>query len=400
MDPYITEWLNLALRFVHLITGIAWIGASFYFVWLDNHLEKPPSWKSDQGIGGDLWAIHGGGFYEVAKYKHAPQQMPELLHWFKWEAYSTWLSGFALLSLMFYLGADIYLIDPSVAELSQRQAILIGVGAIAGGWIVYDLLCRTKLAEHGLILGLILMALTTALSYFLSQTFSARGAFIHVGAVIGTVMAGNVFFTIMPSQRALVASVEKGEAVDPSWGAKAKLRSTHNTYATLPLLFIMISNHYPMIFNHQHNWAVLMVIFVISAAVRQYFVARHKGQQNVLVLIAAAILAIALAIAIAPKPSAPSTQGMPVAAIDIAKVKNIIIERCSVCHSQQPSDDVFTVAQGGVELDTLEQMRRWSPRIQARAIDAKDMPFMNKTAMTPQERNYLANWIAQGASLE
>jgi len=397
MDPYITEWLNLALRFAHVITGIAWIGASFYFVWLDNHLEKPPQWKSDKGIGGDLWAIHGGGFYEIAKYKQAPEKMPQLLHWFKWEAYSTWLTGFVLLALMFYVGADIYLIDPSVADLSQGTAIAIGLGVIVGGWVIYDVLCRTKLAQHSLVLGLILMALVTVLSYFLSVTFSARGAFMHVGAVIGTIMAGNVFFTIMPSQRALVASVEKGEAVDPTWGAKAKLRSTHNTYATLPLIFIMISNHYPMIFNHQHNWAVLMVVFVITAAIRQYFVAKHKGEQNVLVLVAAGVLTLGLAIAIAPKGVNVESN---VGAVEIAKVKSIINERCTVCHSKANSDTVFTTAQGGVILDTLDDMARWAPRIQARAIDAKDMPFMNKTKITDPERVYLAQWIAQGAAIK
>lgn len=399
MDPYISEWLNLILRFAHVITGIAWIGASFYFVWLDNHLEQPPSWKSDQGIGGDLWAIHGGGFYEIAKYRHAPAKMPQLLHWFKWEAYATWLTGFGLLSLMFYVGADIYLIDPGVAQLTQTQAILIGLGVIAGGWIVYDLLCRTKLAEHGLVLGLILMALATGLSYGLSETFSARGAFIHVGTVIGTIMAGNVFFIIMPSQRALVTSVEQGEPVDPSWGARAKLRSTHNTYATLPLVFIMISNHYPMIFNHQYNWLVLMVIFAITAAIRQYFVAKHTGDQNAMVLVAAAVITLALAVFIAPKSATPALD-VDASAIDLTRVSNIINSRCRSCHSSTPTDEVFTVAQGGVTLDDLAQMSRWAPRIQARAIDAKDMPLMNKTNITASERNYIARWIAQGAPVK
>jgi len=399
MDPYITEWLNLILRFAHVITGIAWIGASFYFVWLDNHLEKPPQWKTDKGIGGDLWAIHGGGFYEVAKYKHAPEQMPKLLHWFKWEAYSTWLTGFVLLALMFYLGAETYLIDPSVSEISPALAITIGLASIAGGWLVYDLLCRTKLSEHSVVLGIILMVLICGLSYVLSQTFSARGAFMHVGAVVGTIMAGNVFFTIMPSQRALVSSVEKGEPVDPSWGAKAKLRSTHNTYATLPLIFIMISNHYPMIFNHQYNWALLMVIFVITAAIRQYFVAKHKGNENKMVLVAAALLTIALMIAIAPKKVEKSAQAQQ-NTIEAAQVKSIINERCTACHSKKNTDQIFTVAQSGVILDTLDDMKRWAPRIQARAIDAKDMPFINKTKMTDDERIYIAQWIAQGAPLK
>ena len=396
MDPYITEWLNLILRFAHVITGIAWIGASFYFVWLDNQLEKPPQWKTDKGIGGDLWAIHGGGFYEVAKYKHAPEQMPKLLHWFKWEAYSTWLTGFVLLALMFYLGAETYLIDPSVSDISPTLAISIGLASIAGGWLIYDLLCRTKLSDHGVALGIILMILICGLSYALSQTFSARGAFMHVGAVVGTIMAGNVFFTIMPSQRALVSSVEKGEPVDPSWGAKAKLRSTHNTYATLPLIFIMISNHYPMIFNHQYNWAVLMVIFVITAAIRQYFVAKHKGNENKMVLVVAALLTIGLMVVIAPK-KLDLTEQVQLNTIELSKVKNIINERCTACHSKKNSDSIFTVAQGGVILDTLDDMKRWSPRIQARAIDAKDMPFINKTKMTEEERIYIAKWFAQGA---
>lgn len=396
MDPYITEWLNLILRFAHVITGIAWIGASFYFVWLDNHLEKPPQWKTDKGIGGDLWAIHGGGFYEVAKYKHAPEQMPKLLHWFKWEAYSTWLTGFVLLALMFYLGAETYLIDPSVSDISPTLAISIGLASIAGGWLIYDLLCRTKLSDHGVALGIILMILICGLSYALSQTFSARGAFMHVGAVVGTIMAGNVFFTIMPSQRALVSSVEKGEPVDPSWGAKAKLRSTHNTYATLPLIFIMISNHYPMIFNHQYNWAVLMVIFVITAAIRQYFVAKHKGNENKMVLVVAALLTIGLMVVIAPK-KLDLTEQVQLNTIELSKVKSIINERCTACHSKKNSDSIFTVAQGGVILDTLDDMKRWSPRIQARAIDAKDMPFVNKTKMTEEERIYIAQWIAHGA---
>jgi len=397
MDPYITEWLNLALRFAHVITGIAWIGASFYFVWLDNHLQKPPQWKDDRGIIGDLWAVHGGGFYEIAKYKHGPEKMPEILHWFKWEAYSTWLTGMVLLSLMFYVGADIYLIDPSVAQLSQGMAIAIGVGVIVGGWVVYDLLCRTKLASNGLVLGLILMVLITALSYYLSQTFSARGAFMHVGAVIGTIMAGNVFFTIMPSQRALVDCVTRGVAADPSWGAKAKLRSTHNTYLTLPLIFIMISNHYPMIFNHQYNWAVLMAVFVITALIRQYFVARHKGNQRLIVPILATVLTIALAVIIAPK---KSQQHDTAERIEPAKVKEIINARCTTCHSKNNSDNVFITAQGGIVLDTLDDMARMAPRIQARAVDAKDMPFMNKTKITPEERDYLAQWIAQGAVIK
>ena len=394
MDPYLTDWLNLILRFAHVITGIAWIGASFYFVWLDNHLQKPPQAKLDQGIKGDLWAIHGGGFYEVAKYQLAPPQMPQTLHWFKWEAYTTWITGFFLLVLMYYVCAESYLIDPRVADLSQWQAIGIGVGAIVVGWLVYDILCQTKLSEHGVILGLLLMVLATALAYGLTQVFSARGAYIHMGAIIGTIMAGNVFRVIIPGQKALVAAVEKGEAPESHWAVKAKLRSTHNTYTTLPLLFIMISNHYPMTYNHSYNWAVLIAIMIITAAVRQYFVARHFGKQNPLVLVAAAIGLVALAVAIAPKPVAVANTS---AVIDVPKVETVLRDRCATCHSATPTDAMFPAAPGGVLLDTLEQMQQWAPRIKARSVDAPDMPFMNKTQMTDEERALVGQWVAAGA---
>lgn len=394
MDPYLNEWLNLIIRFAHLITGIAWIGASFYFVWLDNHLEKPPQEKLDKGIGGDLWAIHGGGFYEVAKYKLAPPKMPSTLHWFKWEAYTTWITGFLLLTLMYYVGAESYLIDKRVADLTQFQAIALGLGAIIVGVGSYEALVRTKLRNHGIILGLILIAVATALSYGLTQVFSARGAYIHMGAIIGTIMAGNVFFGIMPSQRALVKAVEAGNAPDPAFGLNAKVRSTHNTYTTLPIIFIMISNHYPMTYNHSANWLVLIAIILITAAVRQYFVLRHFGKQKPLVLVAAVVATIALAFAIAPRSTEISAeQKQQVVSND--QVVQIIEQRCSSCHSNNNTDDIFKTAQAGVIFNDLEAIKQWAPRIKARVIDAKDMPFMNKTAMSDEERTKLAIWLAQ-----
>jgi len=396
MDPYITEWLNLIIRFAHLITGIAWIGASFYFVWLDNHLEKPPAWKDEKGISGDLWAIHGGGFYEVAKYKLAPPQMPTTLHWFKWEAYTTWITGFLLLSLMFYVGADAYLIDKRVADLTQFEAIAIGIGSIVVGVGSYELLVRTKLKNHGLLLGIILILLATALSYGLTQVFSARGAYMHIGAIIGTIMAGNVFFGIMPSQRALVKAVEEGTRPDPAYGLNAKLRSTHNTYTTLPILFIMISNHYPMTYNHQANWIILVAIILITAAVRQYFVLRHFGKQKPMILVGAVIATVGLAYAIAPKKLAIDNAEQQ-AQVSITQVQQIIEQRCASCHSDKPTDEVFTVAPGGVIFNDMTAISQWAPRIKARTIDSHDMPFMNKTQMTDEERQTLALWIAQGA---
>jgi len=396
MDPYINEWLNLVIRFAHLITGIAWIGASFYFVWLDNHLENPPQWKKDKGIGGDLWAIHGGGFYEVAKYKLAPEKMPTTLHWFKWEAYTTWITGFLLLSLMFYVGAESYLIDKRVADLTQWQAIALGLGSIVVGVGCYEILVRTKLKNHGVILGIILIVLATALSYGLTQIFSARGAYMHMGAIIGTIMAGNVFFGIMPSQRALVNAVEQGKAPDAKFGLNAKLRSTHNTYTTLPVIFIMISNHYPMTFNHSANWLVLIAIILITAAVRQYFVLQHFGKQKPLVLVGAVVAAIVLAFAIAPT-TTKLTEEQKQQSVDITQVQSIITERCGSCHADTPTDEVFTIAPAGIIFSDDASIKQWAPRIKARVIDAKDMPFMNKTNMTDEERNTLAIWLAKNS---
>jgi uncharacterized membrane protein len=393
MDPYINEWLNLVIRFAHLITGIAWVGASFYFVWLDNHLETPPQEKADKGIGGDLWAIHGGGFYEVAKYKLAPPKMPATLHWFKWEAYTTWITGFLLLSLMFYVGAESYLIDKRVADLTQWQAIGLGLGSIVVGVGIYELMVRTKLRNHGIILGLILFVVATALSYGLTQIFSARGAYMHMGAIIGTIMAGNVFFGIMPSQRALVKAVEEGKAPDPAYGLNAKVRSTHNTYTTLPIIFIMISNHYPMTFNHSANWLVLMAIVLITAAVRQYFVLRHFGKQKPLILVASVVATVVLAVAIAPRSVEISAEQKQQIVTD-TQVTQIIEQRCGTCHAENPTDDVFTIAPAGLVFSDIDTIKQWGPRIQARVIDAKDMPFMNKTEMTDEERTQLAIWLA------
>ena len=393
MDPYINEWLNLVIRFAHLITGIAWVGASFYFVWLDNHLQTPPQEKADKGIGGDLWAIHGGGFYEVAKYKLAPPKMPATLHWFKWEAYTTWITGFLLLSLMFYVGAESYLIDKRVADLTQWQAIGLGLGSIVVGVGIYELLVRTKLRNHGIILGLILFVVATALSYGLTQVFSARGAYMHMGAIIGTIMAGNVFFGIMPSQRALVKAVEEGKAPDPAYGLNAKVRSTHNTYTTLPIIFIMISNHYPMTFNHSANWLVLMAIILITAAVRQYFVLRHFGKQKPLILVASGVATVVLAVAIAPRSVEISAEQKQQVVTD-TQVTQIIEQRCGTCHAENPTDDIFTIAPAGLVFSDIDTIKQWGPRIKARVIDAKDMPFMNKTGMTDDERTQLAIWLA------
>ncbi|CAH0991382.1 hypothetical protein SIN8267_01485 [Sinobacterium norvegicum] len=396
MDAYIIDSMNLIVRFLHVITGVAWIGASFYFVWLDNNLENPPQWKKDKGIGGDLWAIHGGGFYEVAKYKLAPEKMPETLHWFKWEAYTTWLTGILLMSIMFYLGADTYLIDTSKADISQGTAIAIGLTSLFGSFVLYELLCRTPLANYGLTFGIICLVYITAMAYGLSLIFSDRGAYMHVGALIGTVMAGNVFNAIMPAQRALVAAVTEGSAPDPKFGAKAKFRSTHNTYATLPLIFIMISNHYPMTYGHQYGWLILAAICTITAFARHYFILKHRGIQKPSIIVFSAALFIALLVVIAPKPPAAVDAGTP--KVSFASVNTIIEQRCVACHSDAPT--LMPTAQGGVKLDQPALIKKWAPRIQARAINTHDMPLGNMTQMTDEERASLATWISQGANID
>jgi len=396
MDSYVIDWISLILRWLHLITGIAWIGASFYFIWLDNSLQDPPAWKKEKGIKGDLWAVHGGGIYEVAKYHGAPEAMPTHLHWFKWEAYSTWLTGMLLLAVVYYLGADAYLIDPRVADLSAVQATGIGVTFLVGSWMLYSLLCSSALARSGWLLGAVLLAVGAALAWALSSVFSGRGAYIHFGAIIGTLMVGNVFRVIMPGQRLLVGALERGEAPDPAWGARAKLRSTHNTYLTLPLLFIMISNHYPMTYGHSLNWLILLAIVVITAIARQFFILRHKGVTRPSILVASAAATLVLAVLIAPRPASVEAPALSGAAL-ATRAQGIIRTHCAGCHAAEPTDEAFNAAPGGVMLDTVDAMVQWAPRIKARSVDSHDMPLMNKTGMTLEERAIVGRWVDAGA---
>lgn len=399
METYLLDWLALIVRWLHLITGIAWIGASFYFIWLDNSLQDPPAWKKERGIKGDLWAVHGGGIYEVAKYHGAPERMPETLHWFKWEAYSTWLTGMALLAILYYLGADTYLIDPQVAALAPAQAVGLGMAFIAGSWVAYMALCASPVARHGLLLAVVLLLFGGVIVWGLTGLFSGRGAYIHFGAIIGTIMVGNVFAVIMPGQRRLVGALENGDPVDPRWGLRAKLHSTHNTYLTLPLLFIMISNHYPMTYGHSLNWLVLLFIVLITAGARQYFVLRHHGRQRPWMLGAAMAATLLLALWMAPRP-APSSDVADESASDLAhRAVAVVRHHCTGCHAAAPTDEAFSAAPAGVVLDEPGQMRRWAARIKARSIDTHDMPFMNKTGMTIDERQLLARWIAAGTPL-
>jgi len=413
MSVFIVDWLNLVLRWAHVITGVAWIGASFYFIWLDNSLEEPSKENGRKGIGGQLSAIHGGGFYEVGKYKLAPALLPSNLHWFKWEAYSTFITGFLLFVLMFYIGAESYLIDNSKMELSVFQAIAISLAVFVVGWLVYDQLCKTRLANNGWLLAVVLLILIAFLSWGLGEIFSARATFMQIGALIGSCMTANVFFVIIPGQKALVKAVTAGEQPQAHYVKASKLRSVHNNYLTLPVIFLMISNHYPMTYGHPQAWLVLIAILLIGAWTRHFFNLKHKGIIKPSILVSAAVALMALAWVISPSlPTKAPTQtsvatpvqnasgeaiedDLKVEIVPTAQALSIVQQRCASCHSQSPTDDIFVVAPGGVMLETEDQMKQWSSRILARTVLTKSMPFMNKTKMTDEERQLLASWIQQ-----
>lgn len=437
------DWLSLFTRWFHVVAGVAWIGASFYFIWLDNNLREPPNDKKAQGIKGDLWAIHGGGFYEVAKYAQGPQTMPEKLHWFKWEAYSTWLSGIALLVLVYYFGASAYLIDPSVMALTPVVAILMGLGFIVGGFGVYEIACRSSLAHHPKWFGLALAVFITFACWLASLFFSGRGAYIHVGALVGTIMVANVLLVIMPSQRKMVQAVSSNQAIDPAWGAGAKLRSVHNNYFTLPLLFIMISNHYPQTYQHDMNWLVLALLMAVSAWIRHFFNLKHHGVIKPSILVSGFLAMLMIAVWVSWPTARPTVAVTATSAEDNsmnsaehsraegnnaeensakknaekaanlglinnltdnlanqipeqqAKIENLIVTHCRSCHASNPTSDIFKVAPSGVVFDNWQNIQRYKAQIIHRTTVTRDMPFLNKTGMTEIERQTVADWSNQ-----
>ena len=434
MQAHLMEWLNLGVRWVHMIVGIAWIGASFYFVWLENNLNRA---NPRDGLSGDLWAIHGGGIYHLEKYKLAPPTMPDNLHWFKWEAYWTWMSGIVLLCVVFYANPTLYLLAPG-STLSGPEGIAIGVGALIASWFIYDALCDSPLGKRPGLLGLVLFVLIIAACYGFSQVFSGRGAYLHTGAIIGTIMVGNVFRIIMPAQRALVAAIAENRTPDPTLPAKGLLRSRHNNYFTLPVLFIMISNHFPSTYGSHYNWLILAGIAVVAVLVRHYFNTRHNSPKFAWALPAGALGMICLAFvtgpmqtgnsadvaqapkiqyqplpgtaiggkradempAPAPAPAAAEPPAQAVSAAGFDKVHGVIKERCAVCHSATPTSPLFSTAPAGIMFDTPQQIQQLAPRIEAQAVASQVMPLGNITQMTQEERNLIGQWIAKGAQTQ
>ena len=401
MEAYILEWLNLLLRWAHLVAGIAWIGSSFYFVWLDLNLNVPPRDPEDEEVAGDLWAVHGGGFYHAQKYKVAPGELPGPLHWFKWEAYTTWLTGFALLVLIYYVNADIYLVDKAVADITGGMAVWISLGFILASWIIYDLLCRT--GWNDVWIGLAGFLFLVAAVYFISHLFSGRGAYIQAGSMLGTIMVANVLMVIIPGQRELVRAKQRGEEPDPLPGARANQRSVHNNYLTLPVLFVMLSPHYPMTYGHEYGWLLLIAIFIAGALVRHFFNLRNRGRAAPVLVIIAALILILAAFVAAPKSRAvleQETAMQPVESVSFGELRQVIVRRCNTCHSSEPDHPTAPVAPNGVMFDTPEQIRQWAQRIHERTVSNRTMPLANLTRMTDEERQLVDRWYNAGAVVE
>ena len=396
MEAYLLEWASLLGRWLHLVTGIAWIGASFYFVWLDNHLLPPgdPT-VAARGVGGEVWAVHGGGFYNAHKYRLAPATVPSPLHWFYWEAYATWLSGFFLLCLLYYRAPERYLVDPAVADLGGGAAVGLGLGTLVLGWLVYDGLCRA-LGHRERVLGVAIAVLLAASAGGLCQLFSGRGAYIQFGAMLGTIMGANVFFVIIPGQRAMVAAAGRGEPPDPRHGQRGKQRSVHNTYFTLPVLFAMLSNHYAITYGATHNGLVLIALCGAGAAIRAWFVARHRahergGSTPIAPVIAGVAVIAATVWALHPAPL-PTPAGPPA----FATVAAIVERRCAGCHADHPTQPGFAAAPKGYRFDSAERIRLHAAEI-ATQIGTGAMPLGNLTGMTLEERATVRAWAEAGA---
>lgn len=403
MEAYFVDVLNLLVRSLHIITGIAWIGASFYFVMLDSSLTAPEKSTDEQrGVFGELWAVHGGGFYHSQKYMTGPKNepLPANLHWSKWEAYTTWISGIALMAIIYWYGAEIYLIDPQIMSISQPVAIVISIAFLVGGYVIYDLLCKSPFAKNDGVLGIIIFILVAIAAYALTHIFSGRGAYITFGAMLGTAMVANVFFVIIPGQREMVDRLRAGEEVDPAPGLRGKQRSVHNTYFTLPVLFTMISNHYAMTYGHEYNWLILIGISIAGALIRVFFVSRHgAGPNKTWAAVVGGLIMFAVIYAMAPKAYTPAaataSQDGSAMKVPFSQVVSIVEERCSTCHASQPTQAGFAAAPKGIIYDTPEQIKAQINIIHQQSVALKAMPIGNLTGMTDEERQLIGQWFQE-----
>ena len=389
----LTDWVELLARWTHVVAGIAWIGSSFYFIALDASLQPHP--RLDSRVKGEAWQVHGGGFYQMQKFTVAPDYLPEHLTWFKWEAYSTWIFGFLLLCLMYYANPNLYLIDRSVMDLPPLAAIGIGVVSLAVGWAIYDLLCKSWIGGNTVRLAAVGFVLLVAAAFGYTHVFSGRGAFVHIGALVGSIMVGNVFFVIIPNQTIVVRDLIAGKVPDPALGAQAKQRSVHNNYLTLPVVFVMLSNHYAFTYATRFSWAILAAVFIASFLVRHWFNTKHTGAKPDWWLWPAAALPIlgALALTLAGQPGARAGA----ARVAFADIQPIIASRCVVCHAARPSFAGIDEAPKGIMFDQADRIVALAPQIYAQAVQARAMPLGNVTNITDDERAKLAAWFTEGA---
>ena len=399
MDIYLIDWANLLLRWLHVITAIAWIGASFYFVWLDNSLEPPASREDrERGVSGELWAVHGGGFYNPRKYQVAPRFMPQNLHWFYWEAYSTWLSGFGLLTVLYLFNANAFLIDKSRFDWSPGAAIAGSLAYLAAGWVFYDLICRSLGERKGgdRLVGVLVAFYAVIATWIACQLFAGRAAFVLTGAMLATIMSANVLMVIIPGQRKVLAQMKAGEQVDAIHGRRAKQRSVHNTYFTLPVLIAMLSNHYGMLYQGRLNWLVLVLLMLAGVLIRQFFLLRHKGVINWGWWAGGIVVIFGLVVWLAPRPAPNSAAAGPVPAVGkvaFAQIRTVLDQRCVICHNE-------VVAQKNVRLDSPAAVAAQAQQIYQQVFVMKLMPLGNATRITEEERALVGRWFTEGAKVE
>jgi uncharacterized membrane protein len=390
-----TEWLSLIFRWLHVVAAMGWIGSSFYFIALD--LSLKPGQGLPDGVKGEAWQVHGGGFYRIVKYLVAPASMPDELTWFKWEAYTTWLSGFALVVIVYYLEADLFLVDKSVMDLTAAQAALFSFGSLVLAWLLYEAACRSGLARHELPFAIGGYLFLVGLTYAFTHVLSGRGAFNQIGAIIGTIMVANVFATIIPNQKKIVAALIMGDTPDPRWGAWGKQRSLHNNYLTLPVIVLMISNHYPLLFGTRYNWAIVAIVLALGPVIRHFFNSRHAGKASpwwVWGVAAAGMIGIFFLSAAGPR---NAQSGALPSKVDFAAVEEIVGSRCSMCHAAEPVWGSINTAPKDILLDDAGHIRRYAALIGRNAAWSSAMPPGNVTEMTPAERATIAAWLEAGA---